>query len=139
MGTSARIAKPQLRSGAAFISPGRKPRFPADTERVPKGRHRLHPQFLHPNPPRRIQPPERNSMPAKTPKNNDQSLRDHLVELLNSGNAHASFDALIKDLPPKLRGKKPENFPHTAWMLIENLRIAQWDILEFSRNPKYKP
>jgi hypothetical protein len=78
-------------------------------------------------------------MPAKTPKNNDQSLRDHLVELLNSGNAHASFDALIKDLPPKLRGKKPENFPHTAWMLIEHLRIGQWDILEFSRNPKYKP
>lgn len=77
-------------------------------------------------------------MPTKKPKDNDHSLRQHLVELLNSGNAHASFDALIKDLPPKLRGKKPENFPHTAWMLLEHLRIAQWDILEFSRNPKYQ-
>jgi hypothetical protein len=71
-------------------------------------------------------------------KDHDHALRDHLVELLNSGNAHASFDALIKDIPPKLRGKKPENFPHTAWMLLEHLRLAQWDILEFSRNPKYQ-
>lgn len=69
---------------------------------------------------------------------NDQSLRQHLVDLLNGGNAHATFDDIIKELPPKLRGKKPENFPHTAWMLLEHLRIAQFDILEFSRNPKHK-
>jgi DinB superfamily len=70
---------------------------------------------------------------------NDQALREQLVELLNSGNAHASFDAIIKDLPPKLRGKKVENYPHTAWMLLEHLRVAQFDILEFSINAKYKP
>lgn len=70
--------------------------------------------------------------------NNDQSLRQHLLDLLDGGNAHAKFEDVIKDLPPKLYGKKPENFPHTAWMLLEHLRIAQWDILEFSRNAKHK-
>jgi hypothetical protein len=69
---------------------------------------------------------------------NDKFLRQHLLDLLTGGNAHATFDDVIKDLPPKLRGTKPENFPHTAWMLLEHLRIAQEDILEFSRNPKYK-
>jgi hypothetical protein len=68
----------------------------------------------------------------------DQSLRQHLIELLDGGNAHAKFDDIIKDLPPKLRGKKPENFPHTAWMLLEHLRIAQFDILEFSRHAQHK-
>jgi hypothetical protein len=71
-------------------------------------------------------------------KNTDQFLRQHIVELLNGGHAHVTFDDTIKDLPPKLRGKKLENFPHTAWMLLEHLRIAQWDILEFSRNAKHK-
>jgi hypothetical protein len=69
----------------------------------------------------------------------DQSLRQHLLDLLNGGNAHATFDDIIKDLPPRLRGVKPANFPHSPWMLLEHLRLAQWDILDFSRNPKYKP
>jgi uncharacterized damage-inducible protein DinB len=77
-------------------------------------------------------------MAKLTPKDNDQSLRQQLVDLLDGGNAHAKFDDVIKDLPPKLRGTKPENFPHTAWMLLEHLRLAQWDILEFSRNAKHK-
>src|SRR5215475_2757303 len=68
----------------------------------------------------------------------DQSLRQHLLYLLKEGGAHAKFDDAIKDLPAKLRGQKPPNFPHTAWMLLEHMRIAQWDILEFSRNPKHK-
>ncbi len=68
----------------------------------------------------------------------DHSLRQHLLELLTGGQAHATFDDIIKNLPPKLRGAKPENFPHSPWMLLEHLRIAQRDILEFSRNPKYK-
>jgi hypothetical protein len=67
----------------------------------------------------------------------EQSLRKHLSELLEGGSAHAKFDDVIKGLPPKLRGVKPANFPHTAWMLLEHLRLAQWDILEFSRNPKH--
>jgi len=70
-------------------------------------------------------------------KDHEQSLRKHLLELLAGGSAHAKFDDVIKGLPPKLRGAKPANFPHTAWMLLEHLRLAQWDILEFSRNPKH--
>jgi hypothetical protein len=67
----------------------------------------------------------------------EQSLRKHLLELLAGGSAHAKFDDVIKGLSPKLRGAKPPNFPHTAWMLVEHLRLAQRDILEFSRNPKH--
>jgi DinB family protein len=67
----------------------------------------------------------------------DQHLRQNLVELLAGGHAHANFDAIIKNLPPKLRGAKPANFPHSPWMLLEHLRLAQWDILEFSRNKKH--
>jgi hypothetical protein len=66
------------------------------------------------------------------------SLRQHLLELLTGGHAHATFEDAIKGLSPKLRGAKPENFPHTAWMILEHLRIAQWDILEFCRNAKYE-
>jgi hypothetical protein len=65
------------------------------------------------------------------------SLRKHLLELLDGGGAHAKFADVIKGLPPKLRGAKPTNFPHSPWMLLEHLRIAQHDILEFSRNPKH--
>jgi hypothetical protein len=67
----------------------------------------------------------------------EQSLRIHLLELLAGGNAHAKFEDIIKRLPTRLRGVKPAKFPHTAWMLLEHLRLAQWDILEFSRNPKH--
>jgi hypothetical protein len=70
-------------------------------------------------------------------KDHEQSLRKHLLELLAGGSAHAKFDDVIKGLPPKLRGAKPANFPHTAWMLLEHLRLAQRDILDFSRNPKH--
>ncbi len=69
--------------------------------------------------------------------NPDQALRDHLLYLLNDGGAHAKFDDVVKSFPEKLRGKKLENFPHTAWMLLEHMRIAQLDILEFSRNAKH--
>jgi len=68
---------------------------------------------------------------------NDRALRQHLLYLLNEGGAHATFDAVIGDWPVQLAGAKLANFPHTAWMLVEHLRIAQWDILEFSRNPKH--
>lgn len=72
------------------------------------------------------------------PKDPTKELRQTLIELLNGGSAHATFDAAVQNLPEKLRGEKPDNFPHTAWMLLEHLRIAQADILDFSRNPKYK-
>ncbi len=67
-----------------------------------------------------------------------QALRKHVADFLAGGNAHVTFEDAIKDLPAKLRGVKPANFPHSPWMLLEHLRIAQWDILEFSRNSKHK-
>ena len=67
----------------------------------------------------------------------DKALRQHLVYLLKDGGAHAKFEDVIRDFPAELRGKKPANFPHTAWMVLEHMRIAQWDILEFSRDQKH--
>jgi hypothetical protein len=67
----------------------------------------------------------------------DRALRDHLTYLLRGGGAHLDFEKAIADLPPKLRGAKPAGLPHTPWRLLEHMRIAQWDILEFSRNPKH--
>jgi len=71
------------------------------------------------------------------PKDQDAALRQHLLDLLRGGNAHATFDAAVEDFPASLRGKKPESAEHTAWQLLEHLRIAQWDILEFSRSAKH--
>ncbi len=67
----------------------------------------------------------------------DHLLRKQLIDLLKGGNAHAKFDDIIAGLPPKLRGQKPPRLPHSPWMLLDHLRIAQWDILEFSRNKKH--
>jgi hypothetical protein len=68
----------------------------------------------------------------------DKSVREHLLYLLGGGGAHADFDAATGDWPVQLAGAKVANFPHTAWMLLEHMRIAQRDILEFSRHPKHK-
>jgi hypothetical protein len=70
-------------------------------------------------------------------KNHRDSLRQHLLYLLKGGGAHASFDDVIGGIPAKLRGQKPPGMPHSPWMLLEHLRLAQWDILEFSRNRKH--
>ena len=70
--------------------------------------------------------------------NPDKAVRQHLLYLLKEGGAHAMFEDATKDFPAKLRGQKVSHFPHTAWMLFEHMRIAQWDILEFSRTPKHK-
>lgn len=75
--------------------------------------------------------------PAARPASLDQALRNQLLDLLNGGQAHATFDAAMGDWPVQLAGVKVANFPHTAWMLLEHLRIGQWDILEFSRNPNH--
>ena len=69
---------------------------------------------------------------------NDKILRDHVLYLLKGHGAHAGFEDAIKNFPAELRGKKVKGLPHTAWMLLEHMRIAQWDILDFSINPKYK-
>ena len=64
-------------------------------------------------------------------------LRDQVVSLLRGGNAHVTFDDAVKDLPAKFRGIKPKGAAHTAWELVEHMRIAQSDILEFSRDSKH--
>ncbi len=70
-------------------------------------------------------------------KNQIEILREHLLSLLSGAWAHMEFDKAVSDFPPDLRGTKAERFPYTAWQLLEHMRIAQWDILEFSRNPKH--
>ena len=68
----------------------------------------------------------------------DTALRQHLIKLLNGGDAHADFGQVIDDFPVELRGETPNGAEHSPWKLLEHLRIAQWDILDFSRNPEYK-
>jgi len=68
---------------------------------------------------------------------NEQALRQHLDYLLGGGGAHLNFDKAVAGLSPEKRGVRAPNSPHTAWRLLEHLRIAQWDILEFSRSPKH--
>jgi hypothetical protein len=68
----------------------------------------------------------------------DTDLRKHLVNLLKGGNAHATFEQAVNGLPPELRGKKPKGAEHSPWQLLEHLRIAQSDILEFSRDANHK-
>jgi uncharacterized damage-inducible protein DinB len=65
----------------------------------------------------------------------DGALRDHVLYVLKGGGAHAPIEAVLADWPPDLRGTKPDGQPHTAWRLLEHLRIAQSDILAFSRDP----
>ena len=67
----------------------------------------------------------------------DQTLRAHLRRLLDWEDAHASFDRAIAGLPARLRGHTPDGWPHSAWQLLEHLRICQHDILDFCRNPNY--
>jgi uncharacterized damage-inducible protein DinB len=66
------------------------------------------------------------------------ALRQHLLDLLRGRNAHADFDTVVADFPSRMRGVKPPGAPHTAWQLLEHMRIAQSDILEFSRDAKHK-
>ena len=75
--------------------------------------------------------------PKPTTTGHDRLLRQHLVDLLAGGNAHAKYEDVVKDFPVDLRGQKSAGLPHSPWMLLEHLRIAQRDILEFSRSAKH--
>ncbi len=67
----------------------------------------------------------------------DKKLREQLVKLLEGGEAHADLQHAFSGLPEAQRGVRPAGAPHSAWQLLEHFRIAQWDILEFSRNAKH--
>jgi hypothetical protein len=68
----------------------------------------------------------------------DASLRQHLLNMLTGGHAHADFATAIRNIPPTLCGKRPKGAAHSPWEVLEHMRIAQWDILEFSRNPVHQ-
>ena len=67
-------------------------------------------------------------------RNRDGALREHLVSLLKGGGAHVQFMDAFDGFPARKRGTYAKGLPHTGWQLLEHARIAQWDILEFSRN-----
>lgn len=71
-------------------------------------------------------------MPSNDP------LRDHLTRFLDWQDAHVNFDDAVNELPAELRGVRPPGLAHSPWELLEHLRIAQHDILDFCRNPEYK-
>lgn len=68
---------------------------------------------------------------------NDKSLREHLLNLLSGKGAHLDWKDSFGGIPPKLRGVRPKGLPYSLWELLEHMRIAQWDILEFSRDAKH--
>ena len=69
--------------------------------------------------------------------NQDQPLREHLLYLLRGKGAHVDFESAVADFPVEKVNQKIKHLPYTAWAVLEHMRIAQWDILEFSRNADY--
>ena len=68
----------------------------------------------------------------------DKTVRSHLSSLLEGGNAHIKFEDVVKDFPISEINSNFPNVPYSPWGLVEHMRIAQWDILDFIRNPNYK-
>ena len=66
-----------------------------------------------------------------------QIIREQLRYLLDGGQAHISWKEALADFPADFQGTKPQGSPHTPWQLLEHMRIALWDILEFSCDPKH--
>jgi DinB superfamily len=71
---------------------------------------------------------------AQTSRESEE-LRKQLVALLDGGQAHATFEDAVADFPKELRGIVPDGLPYSAWQLLEHIRIAQKDILDFSAPP----
>ena len=67
----------------------------------------------------------------------DEALREQLVRILDWEEAHVGFEKALADLPAEKRGALPAGFEHSVWQLLEHMRIAQEDILDFCVNPKY--
>jgi hypothetical protein len=68
---------------------------------------------------------------------NDAAVRDMLARLLGWKDAHAGFEAAVADIPAHLRGRQAAGVPYSLWQLVEHMRLAQADILDFCRNPSY--
>jgi uncharacterized damage-inducible protein DinB len=68
----------------------------------------------------------------------ETTLINELVTLLKGGSAHAGLKKALAGLPPELRGAKAGNLPYTIWQLVEHIRIAQWDMLEFSKDGNHQ-
>jgi len=72
-----------------------------------------------------------------TQDHQDESLRKHVLYLLGGGGAHLSFDDFVNSFPPDLCNRQIEGLPYTPWQVLEHMRLAQWDILEFSRDASH--
>ena len=68
----------------------------------------------------------------------DKAIRAHVATLLDWEHAHVGFEKAVKGIPPSLRGVVPNGWEYSAWQLVEHIRIAQADILEFCVSAKYK-
>lgn len=64
-------------------------------------------------------------------------MREQLLNLLRGKGAHMTFDEAVADMPIDAINARPPNVPYTFWHLVEHIRIAQWDILEFVRDPDH--
>ena len=69
--------------------------------------------------------------------NRDHALRERLASLLAGHNAHSDFDEVLRGFPSARAGERVEGLPYTGWQLLEHLRLAQRDILDFCRDPDY--
>ena len=76
-------------------------------------------------------------MNRRKPSDSDAALRHHLLELLHEGHAHLTFDRAIRGIPLDRVGVRPPGLPHSAWELLEHMRLAQYDILRFSQTAEY--
>jgi uncharacterized damage-inducible protein DinB len=68
----------------------------------------------------------------------DSALREHLSSALSWNHAHLDLETAVKGLPAGLRGKRPRGFAHSTWELLEHIRLAQRDLLDFCRDPDYE-
>jgi hypothetical protein len=68
---------------------------------------------------------------------NQEPVRDHLVAVIEGSHSHDTFEKAVANWKPELRGVRPNGAKHSAWQILEHMRIAQWDILEFSRSARH--
>jgi hypothetical protein len=87
--------------------------------------------------PKKTAKPKTKKTASKSRGHADRELREQVVYLLKGGGAHVHFMDALDDFPSGKYGTFANSLPHTGWQLLEHTRLAQWDILEFSRNPKH--